>query len=150
MPDVEEQIRRAMLEGKFGNLPGKGKPLHLEDNPHTNPEWRLAHHLLQSSGYALPWIEQRNEIVQVYEAICDQLRRVWNWRSSTNAQQMTAQEAELEWRHALDEFNDQAAQLNKQIRDFNLTVPHENFQLPLIQPQREVERLTSAPLSDRL
>lgn len=150
MPDVEEQIRRAIQEGKFGDLPGKGKPLHLEDNPHINPEWRLAYHLLHSSGYSLPWIAQRNEIIQAYEAICDKLRRVWVWRNSSDAQKMSPEAVDSEWRHAQEVFIAQAERLNKQIRDLNLQTPHENFQLPLIQPQREVERLTSAPLSDRL
>jgi DnaJ family protein C protein 28 len=150
MPDVEEQIQRAILEGKFGDLPGKGKPLRLEDNPHAEPAWRLAFHLLQSSGYSLPWIEQRNEIVQDYEAACHRLQRVWIWRSSPSAQRPLRAAVEIEWRKATDEFTAQAAQLNKRIRDFNLQAPHENFQIPLIQPQRELERLTGAPLSDRL
>ncbi len=31
---VEEKIRAAMEAGAFNNLPGKGKPLNLEENPH--------------------------------------------------------------------------------------------------------------------
>ena len=42
MPDIEEEISRAMREGKFSNLAGKGKPLRLEDDQFADPEWRLA------------------------------------------------------------------------------------------------------------
>ena len=47
MPDlsIEEIIRRAIQEGKFDDLPGKGEPLQLDDNPHEDPEWRAAHHI---------------------------------------------------------------------------------------------------------
>jgi len=59
VPNAEEQIRRAIEEGKFDNLPGKGKPLNLEQNPFEDPEWRLANHVLITSGFSLPWIEKR-------------------------------------------------------------------------------------------
>ena len=55
---IEEIIRQAMQEGKFDDLPGKGKPLNLDQNPHQDPDWRVAHHLLKSAGFSLPWIER--------------------------------------------------------------------------------------------
>ena len=33
MPKIEEHIRRAIEEGSFEDLPGKGQPLHLYENP---------------------------------------------------------------------------------------------------------------------
>ena len=54
---VEEIIRRAIEEGEFDDLPGKGKPLVIVDNPHQDPGWWAAHHILKSSGFSLPWIE---------------------------------------------------------------------------------------------
>src|SRR5574341_670165 len=80
MDKAEEQIRRAMEEGKFDNLPGKGKPLRLEDNPLEDPEWRLAHHVLRSSGYTLPWIETRRELESEIQAARAALGRTWQWR----------------------------------------------------------------------
>lgn len=150
MPDVEEQIQRAILAGKFSDLPGKGKPLNLDNNPHIDPEWRLAYHLLQSSGYSLPWIDQRNEIAKEYEIACRILQRAWAWRSSSSAQRIPPQEVENEWHKAVDEFTSTIERINKNIREYNLQAPHPNFQLPLLQLQSELERLTSAPLSDRL
>ena len=40
--NIEEQIRRAIQEGKFDDLPGKGKPLKLDENPFEESEWRMA------------------------------------------------------------------------------------------------------------
>ena len=150
MPDVEEQIRRAMLAGKFSDLPGKGKPLHLDDNPHASPEWRLAYHLLQSNGYPLPWIERRREIEQGFELAYHNLRRGWIWRSTESASRLPSDQIETEWLQAAARFMVEVQRLNKLIRDYNLQAPADNLQLPLIQPQLEIERLTTEPLSDRL
>ena len=62
MPNIEELLLNALEEGKFDNLPGKGKPLHLEEsNPHAL-DWELAYHVIKESGYTLPWIETLHEI----------------------------------------------------------------------------------------
>ncbi|UCF26898.1 MAG: DUF1992 domain-containing protein, partial [Chloroflexota bacterium] len=66
---IEEIIRRAIEEGEFDDLPGKGKPLQLDQNPHQDPEWRAAHNMLKSGGFSLPWIESLGEIeVQMQDA----------------------------------------------------------------------------------
>lgn len=150
MPDIEELIQQAMLAGKFGDLPGKGKPLHLDDNPHANPEWRLAYHLLQSNGFLLPWIEQRHDIEQEFAAACANLQRSWAWRNSVEAKKFPADQVESEWRQALEGFSTQMQRLNQRIRDYNLQAPAADFQMPSIHLQREIERLTAAPPSDRL
>ncbi len=69
MSNIEDHIRRAIEEGKFDDLPGKGKPLKLEDDPFVDPEWRLAHHMLRCSGFSLPWIERRQEEAWVRQRI---------------------------------------------------------------------------------
>lgn len=56
---VDKQIREAEERGEFDNLPGQGKPLHLED---WDREWGLAHHVLKQAGETLPWIALGNEI----------------------------------------------------------------------------------------
>jgi len=68
MPNIEDLLQRAMREGKFDNLPGKGQPVRLDENPHADPEWRLAYHLLQQNGFSLPWLELRQEIENEIES----------------------------------------------------------------------------------
>ena len=65
MPNIEEHIRQAMQAGKFDDLPGKGKPLSLDENPLADPEWQLAFHMLKDAGFSLPWIESLKEIERI-------------------------------------------------------------------------------------
>jgi hypothetical protein len=81
--DIEEHIRRAIESGKFDDLPGKGKPLNLDDDQWVDSDWRLAHHTLKSAGYTLPWIEMLKEIDLEIEAARLALRRAWEWRSAS-------------------------------------------------------------------
>jgi hypothetical protein len=59
---VEEIIKKAMENGEFDNLVGKGKPLQLDENPNEPEDWRIAFHVLRNSGITLPWIETMREI----------------------------------------------------------------------------------------
>jgi hypothetical protein len=53
---VDRQIREAMEEGKFNNLPLHGKPLPIEDDTFAG-EWAMAFRMLRNAGAAPPWIE---------------------------------------------------------------------------------------------
>jgi hypothetical protein len=58
---IDRQIREAMEEGSFDNLPHRGEPLPNDENPHA-AEWGLAFHVLKNAGYAPPWIEADKEV----------------------------------------------------------------------------------------
>lgn len=60
---VDKQIREAEERGEFDDLPGKGKPLHLED---WDKEWGLAHHVLKQAGETLPWISLARDIEELH------------------------------------------------------------------------------------
>lgn len=141
MSSVEDQIRRAMEQGKFSNLRGKGKPLHLEDNPLENPEWRMAHHMLHSSGYTLPWIETRQEIETTLEEARASLARAWEWRNKALQEKRYREDAEADWQRSLAAFKQEIENLNKRIFSYNLEVPSEQFQRPMLNLEREVERV---------
>jgi hypothetical protein len=53
---IERQIREAMEEGVFDDLPHQGQRLPLEDDSAAG-EWALAHRMLRNAGAAPPWIE---------------------------------------------------------------------------------------------
>ena len=53
---VERQIREAMEEGAFRDLPHQGERLPLEDDSAAG-SWALAHRMLRNAGVAPPWIE---------------------------------------------------------------------------------------------
>lgn len=136
---IDEIIRRAIEEGKFNDLPGKGKPLHLDENPHLDPAWRAAYHLLQSSGYSLPWIETLREIESDLEVARADLARVWRWRASALENPAGALDAETEWRRAVLSFRERVQDLNRRIRDYNLVAPSTQFQRRMVNADREIE-----------
>jgi hypothetical protein len=68
---VDRQIREAQERGDFDNLPGTGKPLHVESWDH---EWALAYHVLKQAGETLPWISLGQEIDAARERLQRMLR----------------------------------------------------------------------------
>lgn len=53
---IERQIREAIEQGAFSNLPHQGERLPLEDDSAAG-DWALAHRMLRNAGAAPPWIE---------------------------------------------------------------------------------------------
>jgi len=51
-----------MEHGEFEDLPGKGKPLKLEDDSHLPQDLRLAYKILKNADCLPPELELRNEI----------------------------------------------------------------------------------------
>jgi DnaJ family protein C protein 28 len=144
MPNIEELLRKAMAEGKFDNLPGKGKPLNLEaTNPYTDPEWELAYRMLKEAGYSLPWIEEVKDIERELEAARNDLHLAWSATNVGYAQQSTASMADVEWGRAQASFRDKLTQLNNRIRSVNLQVPNPRFQRPLLDIDQEVQKITT-------
>jgi hypothetical protein len=59
---VEERIREAQKNGAFENLPGKGKPLHIEDESMVPEDLRMAYHILKNAHVLPPEAEVQKEI----------------------------------------------------------------------------------------
>jgi Domain of unknown function (DUF1992) len=58
---IDRQIREAMEEGKFKDLPHHGQPLPSDDNPYAG-DMGLAFKMLKDAGYAPPWIVADKEV----------------------------------------------------------------------------------------
>jgi hypothetical protein len=58
---IDRQIREAMSEGKFDNLPHQGESLPLVDDSAAG-DWALAYRMLKGASFAPPWIETDKEI----------------------------------------------------------------------------------------
>jgi DnaJ family protein C protein 28 len=130
-----------MEDGQFDGLEGKGKPLNLDNNPHEDPAWRLANHVLKNSGFSLPWIQTRQEIVTEIDALLASLKRAWEWRLEALEHKQPLDLVEDEWRRATVRFEQSVEKLNKRIRIYNLEVPSERFQLMVINATREIEKV---------
>lgn len=59
---IEARIKKAQEEGAFEDLPGSGKPLHLEDERHIPEDLRMAHKVLKNADCLPPEIQLRKEI----------------------------------------------------------------------------------------
>jgi DnaJ family protein C protein 28 len=139
MNKAEDQIRRAMEDGKFDDLPGRGKPLRLDHDPFEDPEWRMAHHVLRNGGFTLPWIDARQEIERSRDEARESLRRAWVWRQEALAHGQPPSFVEAEWKRAEAVFCQQIAELNKRIFSYNLQVPAARLQLLRLDVDRELD-----------
>jgi DnaJ homolog subfamily C member 28 len=144
MPNIEDAISRAIQDGHFDNLPGKGKPLKLDDNPHEDPAWRLANRILKNGGFSLPWIESLREIAADLEGARAALSRTLSWRQASLLEKKPAPQVELEWRRALNAFREQIQAVNQRILTYNLEVPSDRFQKRLLDPDREIAKITGS------
>jgi hypothetical protein len=66
---LEEQIQRAMSEGKFDNLKGAGKPLNLDDYFAAPEDIRAGYTLLKNNEFVPPEVELLKEIGILREKI---------------------------------------------------------------------------------
>ncbi len=76
---VEERIQKAQEEGVFDNLPGKGKPLKLDDDNLVPEDLKLAYKILKNSNCLPIEMELRKEIFNLRQllnaAIDEETRR---------------------------------------------------------------------------
>ncbi len=59
---VEERIREAQQAGAFDDLPGKGKPIVLEDLSTVPEDLRMAYHIMKNAHVLPPEAELQKEI----------------------------------------------------------------------------------------
>ncbi len=117
MPDIEDIIKKAQQNGEFDQLRGKGKPFtHLDSDP--------LKHLLGDQGFTPHWLEIDREIQQKIELAEQSIKRTYEWVmelwGSGSADRHYARE---EWKRALHIFDDRIAEINAQIKSFNLELP---------------------------
>lgn len=63
---MDRQVREAIDDGRFDDLPYEGRPLPLVDDSAAG-EWALAYRVLRNAGVAPPWIEADKEARSLLE-----------------------------------------------------------------------------------
>jgi len=129
---VEKKIREAMEKGEFDNLPGKGEPIDLSENPFENPELRMVHKLLREAGFAPAWIEERKDI----EAELVKSRTIL----SRAGKLYDRESRRSEWQRVVREFREKVSELNARVKIYNLKTPAAVFQRGLIDVNAEIQR----------
>ncbi len=66
---IEERIKEAMAEGEFDNLPGKGKPLNLDEYFQTPEELRMCYSILKNANVVPEEVEMLKEVETLREEL---------------------------------------------------------------------------------
>lgn len=111
---VEQRIWRSMEEGQFENLPGKGKPLDLNTNPHADPAEDTLYRILSKNGSAPEWVELNKEIRCKIAEWRLALKKAWTSRIN----------------HQGSTWPKDSVSLKAQMRDINNKVLHYNLIVP--------------------
>lgn len=141
MPNIDDIIRKAMEEGAFDNLRGKGQLMDLSENPYVDPGWQMAYHLLKENGFLPAFIEQRQAIETELAAARAALVRSWVWRQQALEAGEDALAVDDKWRKAKDGFSATVTELNKRIDSYNLQVPSAQLQRARINLETELQIL---------
>ena len=131
---AEKALREAIEAGEFDDLPGKGKPIDLTENPFEDPDLRVVHRLLRNAGFAPAWIEERKDIDAELVAAQRKLSRAWELFGEGGKAP-----SELEWERSANEFREQVAELNQRVRFYNLKTPAAVFHRRHIDADKIVE-----------
>ncbi len=66
---VEKRIKEAEEQGEFENLPGKYKPLKLEEYVNVPDDLRIAYKILKNAGVLPPELQLKKEILKMEDLL---------------------------------------------------------------------------------
>lgn len=130
---VERLIQEAMERGEFDDLPGKGKPLNLNDNPYLEPGQAWGFNWLKRNGFAPEWVERDKEIRKRLDDARHRLQIAWQ-------KQCNRQIDQAKWQAAVARFEAQLHTINQKIDDLNLIVPVVSLQRSRLRIEDELQR----------
>ncbi|MFW5940952.1 MAG: DnaJ family domain-containing protein [Chloroflexota bacterium] len=139
---IDRIIDEAQQSGAFENLPGQGKPLKPHKNPLTG-ERSLAYELLQNNDYTLPWIANRNEILDKIRTLRADLQAEWDYYQAGLQKAVGSDRDDLHnaWRAYVRQFEARLIRLNRKITEVNLTIPAETLEIMKLSLDRELRRV---------
>ncbi|XP_009590765.1 uncharacterized protein [Nicotiana tomentosiformis] len=118
-------------QGQFENLPGKGKPLDLNTNPHADPAEDTLYRILSRNKCAPEWVELNKEIRSNVVDWRSALKKAWTHKDSVG---------DSKWIEASESLKLQMRDINNKVFRYNLIVPfgREMFGLKW---EKEIDRL---------
>lgn len=111
---VERRIWQSMEEGQFENLPGKGRPLDLDSNPHVDPAEDTLYRILSKNGFAPEWVELNKDIRLQITDWRKALRSVWARRSTDGG---------VKWKEESTKLQERLCDINNKVFRYNLIAP---------------------------
>ena len=139
---ISQAIEDAMREGAFDDLPGKGKPLVLNENPNEPPDMAMANKLLKNNDTTPPWIGDRKKLLEDVADLRAEMAPRWAWMRADWASP-TANRERLapRWANQIATWTAQTDKLNSRIRDLNLILPIWRMELLRIHLADELARI---------
>lgn len=139
---AEEAIEEAIRSGAFDNLPGRGRPLNLINNPYA-PGTELAYQLLKDNQYTLPWISERVSLLARIQDLRDEIASSWRWYRS-EYQAVVSHDRRLglvqEWSAVVVAWEERIAALNKDVLTVNLKQPGDQLEILKLALDSELAR----------
>ena len=123
---MEDLIEDGRRRGLFENLPGKGKPLNLEQNAYEGNN-TLANQLMKANDVKPIWLAQRIGVSEKIDELRTEMARVWerykmafsHAYGDSHRQALT-----IGWDDQCQRWQDAIERLNKQIGTYNLHRPN--------------------------
>lgn len=151
---VDQLIRQAIGDGDVSWLPGAGRPLALGDlEDHLTPsELRLAHRIMKDHDVVPEWMALRFVLEDKLEKIRKRLRHYaidYKTRladARARASFILEREADARWQAALQILSAEADDYNRELLNYNLTVPPQVGQRIPLNFTAEVERVVAEVL----
>ncbi len=140
---VEEQIQEAIERGDFENLPGKGKPLDIEDNPFAR-DMQMAYKLLKDNNFTLPWIDERNRMLEEITKLRDRMAhqfQLFGPQIKAMARGGQVDLAMRRWTALQMQWETAMEDLNKRITDVNRMLPTMDLEIYKLDLKIELARL---------
>lgn len=128
---IDDAIERAMAQGEFANLRGKGKPLPPEVLWPADDRW-MASKTLANSGFLPPWLQLRQEIDAELAECCRLVERAERYPPLVNREQPV-----FDLQQRLEVVRDKA-------RRYNLMVPSLSLQRSLPRTDELLQRMRRA------
>ncbi|XP_050228164.1 uncharacterized protein LOC126677535 [Mercurialis annua] len=128
---VERRIWQSMEEGHFENLPGKGKPLNLNTNPHADPADDTLYRILSKNGCAPEWVELNKEIRNQTSEWRVALKKEWTTKCNGD---------HSKWTKSSEALMMQLKDINDKVFRYNLIVPF-GRQMIGLKWEKELNRL---------
>lgn len=142
---ISQRIDEAMAQGVFDDLPGKGKPLNLSENPNEPPDMVMANKILKNNEVSPPWIADRKKLLEDIEQLRAEMAQRWGWmREDWAATNMDRERLARRWADQINRWTAQIATLNNRIRDLNLILPIWRLEILRLHLADELTRI-SAP-----
>ncbi|MBK8987272.1 MAG: DUF1992 domain-containing protein [Chloroflexi bacterium] len=139
---IDDLIEDGRQQGLFDNLPGKGKPLDLNQNHYAGSQ-QLANSLLKDNQMSPAWLMQRNALQEKIQNFRQKLGRVWQRyeREYHYAQDDGIRSGLIiGWDNEVRKLEAEAVELNKAVESYNLKRPLENLEIYKLRLDEEISR----------